>query len=162
MKRFGFVSFAFLWMLAAAQCFGQNAATLHIGIEPSTLHVGIEPSTLSVGIEPASLYVGIEPSTLYMGIEPSTLQVGIEPANLYIGIEPSILFDALFNGLHGRNGKDFGGNAEPSLLAALLWMPRQVQSLCSFNSRARFSACERVSLNITSTEFSLKTPISGE
>lgn len=44
-----------LLMFAAAPCFAQNAATLHIGIEPSTLHVGIEPSSLYVGIEPESL-----------------------------------------------------------------------------------------------------------
>ena len=154
MKRFGFVWFIFLSIFAAAPCFAQNAATLHIGSEPSTLHVGLEPSRLSVGIEPSSLYVGIEPSTLYMGMEPSTLHLGIEPANLYIGIEPSILY--------GRNGTEFGGSAGPSLGAAFWWMPRRDQSLCSFNKRARFSACERVSLNITSTVFSLKTPISGE
>ncbi len=91
MKRFGFVAFVSLLMFAAAPCFAQNAATLHIGIEPSTLHAGIEPSSLYVGIEPASLYIGIEPSTLSMGIEPSTLHMGIEPANLHIGVEPSIL-----------------------------------------------------------------------
>jgi len=55
MKRFGFVAFVSLLMFAAAPCFAQNAATLHIGIEPSTLHVGIEPSSLYVGIEPESL-----------------------------------------------------------------------------------------------------------
>jgi hypothetical protein len=156
MKRFGFVSVGFLLMFAAAPCFGQSAATLHIGIETATLHVGIEPSVLNVGIEPASLHVGIEPSTLSMGTEPSTLHVGIEPANLYIGIEPSILF----NGLYGWK-KDFSRDAGASFLEAFLRMPRR-QSLCSFNKRARFSACERLSLNITSTEFSLKTPISGE
>ena len=157
MKRFGFVSIVSLLMFAAAPCFAQNAATLHIGVEPSTLHAGIEPSTLYVGSEPASLYIGIEPSTLSMGVEPSTLHLGIEPANLYIGIEPSI-----FYGLSGSNGADGGVGAEPSFLAAFLWMPGRHQSLCSFNRRARFSACERVSLNITSTESSLKTPISGE
>ena len=68
MKRFAFVPFVSLLMLAAVPCFAQNAATLHIGIEPSTLHAGIEPSTLYVGIEPANLYIGIEPSTLSMGI----------------------------------------------------------------------------------------------
>src|SRR5581483_9015610 len=120
-------------------CFAQSAATLHIGIEPSTLRVGIEPSTLHVGLEPANLYVGIEPSTLSMGTEPYTLHMGIEPANLYIGIEPSI-----FYGPYGRNGANrFSG--EPSFLEALLWMPGRRQSLCSFNRRARFSACERVS-----------------
>lgn len=154
MKRFGFVSFIFILVFAAAPCLAQNAATLHIGIEPATLHVGIEPSTLYVGIEPSSLYVGIEPSTLHMGVEPSTLSLGIEPANLYIGVEPSILY--------GWNGRDLGGDAEPSFLQAFWWMPRRYQSLCSFSKRARFAACERVSLNITSTVFSLKTPISGE
>lgn len=154
MKRFGFVSIISLLMFAAAPCFAQDAATLHIGIEPSTLHVGIEPSTLYVGSEPASLGIGIEPTTLSTGTEPSTLHMGIEPANLYIGVEPSILFHGLF----GWNG----GGAEPPFLEAFLWMPGRYQSLCSFNRRARFSACERVSLNITSTESSLKTPISGE
>jgi len=104
-----------------------------------------------------SLYVGIEPSTLSMGIEPSTLHMGIEPANLHIGVEPSILYR-----LYGRNGADVRLGAEPSFLQAFLGMPGRYQSLCSFNKRARFSACERVSLNITSTESSLKTPISGE
>ena len=104
------------------------------------------------------VYVGIEPSTLYVGVEQSTLHVGIEPANLYIGIEPSIVFD----GLHGWNGADVRVAAEPSFLEAFLWMPGRSQSLCSFNNRARLSACERVSLNITSTVSSLKTPISGE
>ncbi len=154
MKRFAFVPFVSLLMLAAVPCFAQSAATLHIGIEPSTLHAGIEPSSLYVGIEPANLYIGIEPSTLSMGTEPSGLQMGIEPANLYIGVEPSILY--------GRNGAGDRLGAEPSFLAAFLWTPRRYQSFCSFNRRARFSACERVSLNITSTEFSLKTPISGE
>ena len=154
MKRFGFVSFVFLSMFAAAPIFAQNAATLHIGIEPSSLHVGIEPSTLYAGIEPSRLHVGIEPSTLYMGIEPSTLHMGIEPANLYISIEPSILY--------GWNGPGDSVGAEPSFLDAFLWMPGRYQSLCSFNKRASPSACERVSLNITSTVFSLKTPISGE
>ena len=157
MKSISFVSFVSLLMFAAVPCSAQNAATLHIGIEPSTLHVGIEPSTLSVGSEPASLYIGIEPTTLYMGIEPSTLHMGIEPANLYMGIEPSILF----HGLNGWNGAGDRLGAEGSFLAAFL-MPWRYQSLCSFNKRARFSACERVSLNITSTESSLKTPISGE
>jgi hypothetical protein len=147
MKSIRFVWVVFLSMFAAVPCFAQNAATLHIGIEPSTLHVGIEPATLYVGIEPASLYVGIEPSTLHMGIE---------PANLYIGIEPSILS----YGLYGWNGIGLG--AEPSFLQAFLWMPGRYQSLCSFNKRAKFSACERLSLNITSTVSSLKTPISGE
>ena len=55
MKSIRFVWFVSLLMFAAAPCFAQNAATLHIGIEPSTLHVGIEPATLDVGIEPASL-----------------------------------------------------------------------------------------------------------
>ena len=154
MKSIRFVSFVSLLMFAAVPCFAQNAATLHIGIEPSTLHVGTEPSTLYVGSEPASLYIGIEPTTLSMGIEPSTLHMGIEPTNLYIGVEPSILY--------GRNGARDGAGAEPTFLEAFLWMPGRYQSLCSFNRRARFSACERVSLNITSTEFSLKTPISGE
>ncbi len=154
MKSIRLVWFVSLLMFAAIPCFAQNAATLHIGIEPSTLHVGIEPSTLYVGLEPASLYMGIEPSTLSMGIEPSTLQMGIEPANLYIGIEPSILY--------GWNGADVRVGAEPSFLEAFLWMPGRYQSLCSFNKRARLSACERVSLNITSTVSSLKTPISGE
>jgi hypothetical protein len=154
MKGFGFVWFILLLIFAATPSFAQNAATLHIGIEPSTLHVGSEPSTLYVGIEPSSLYVGIEPSTLYMGIEPSTLHMSVEPANLYIGVEPSIL--------HGWNGTDVSGRAESSFLEAFLWMPGRYQSLCSFNKRARPSACERVSLNITSTVFSLKTPISGE
>jgi hypothetical protein len=154
MKSIRFVWFVSLLMFAAIPCFAQNAATLHIGIEPSTLHVGTEPSTLDVGMEPANLYIGIEPSTLYMGIEPSTLQMGIEPANLYIGIEPSILY--------GWSGADVRVGAEPSFLEAFLWMPGRYQSLCSFNKRARLSACERVSLNITSTVSSLKTPISGE
>jgi hypothetical protein len=154
MKGIRSVWFVSLLMFAADPCFAQNAATLHIGVEPSTLHVGIEPSTLYVGMEPASLYIGTEPSTLDMGIEPSTLQMGIEPANLYIGIEPSILYG--WNGADGRVG------AEPSFLEAFLWMPGRYQSLCSFNKRARLSACERVSLNITSTVSSLKTPISGE
>ena len=154
MKSIRFVLSASLLMLAAVPCFAQNAATLHIGMEPSTLHVGIEPSTLYVGSEPASLYIGIQPTTLSMGIEPSTLHLGIEPANLHIGIEPSIFFQ----GLYGWNG----AGAEPSFSEAFLWMPGRYQSLCSFNKRARFSACERVSLNITSTVSSLKTPISGE
>jgi hypothetical protein len=158
MKRFGFVSIVSLLMFAAVPCFAQNAATLHIGIEPSTLHAGMEPSTLHVGSEPASLYIGVEPSTLYMGTEPATLHVGIEPANLYIGIEPSIIFPGLF----GWNGAGDRLGAEPYFLEAFLWMPGRHQSLCSFNKRARFSACERLSLNITSTESSLKTPISGE
>jgi hypothetical protein len=158
MKSIRFAWFVSLLMFAAVPCFAQNAATLHIGIEPSTLHAGIEPATLYVGIEPASLYIGIEPSTLYVGSEPSSLHVGIEPANLYIGIEPSIVFD----GLYGWNGADVRVAAEPSFLEAFLWMPGRSQSLCSFNKRARLSACERVSLNITSTVSSLKTPISGE
>ncbi len=154
MKNIRLVCFVSLLMFAAVPCFAQNAPTLHIGIEPSTLHVGIEPATLYVGLEPASLYVGIEPSTLYVGIEPSTLQTGIEPANLYIGIEPSILY--------GWNGADVRVGAEPSFLEAFSWMPGRHQSLCSFNKRARLSVCERVSLNMTSTVSSLKTPISGE
>jgi len=153
MKRLVLGSFIFLLILAAAPCFAQNAATLHIGIEASTLHASIEPSTLSVGIESSTLYVGIEPSTLYMGIEPSTLHLGIEPANLHMGIEPSIFY--------GRKDTELGGNTEP-FWAAFLWTPRPDQSLRSFNKRARFSACERVSLNMTSTVFSLKTPMSGE
>lgn len=157
MKRFGFVSIVSLVMFAAVPCFAQNAATLHIGIEASTLHVGIQPATLDVGSEPASLYIGIEPSALSMGTEPSTLHMGVEPANLYIGVEPSI-----FYGLSGRNGASDRLDAEPFVWEAFLWMPGRYQSLCSFNRRARFSACERVSLNITSTVFSLKTPISGE
>ena len=154
MKSIRLVCFVSLLMFAGAPCFAQNAATLHIGIEASTLHVGIEPATLYVGLEPANLYIGIEPSTLSMGIEPSTLQMGIEPANLYMGIEPSILY--------GWNGADVRVGAEPSFLEAFLWMPGRYQSLCSFNKRARSSACERLSLNITSTVSSLKTPISGE
>lgn len=151
MKNIQFVSFALFLVFAAAPCFAQNAATLHIGIEPSTLQVGIEPATLYVGLELANLYVGVEPSTLYMGTEPSSLHIGIEPANLYIGTEPSI-----FYGPSGRNG------AEASFLEALLRMPGRPQRGCSFNKRARFSACERVSLNMTSTLSSVKTPISGE
>lgn len=157
MKRFGFAWFVSFLMLAAVPCFAQNAATLHIGVEPSTLHAGIEPSTLYVGSEPASLYIGIEPSTLSMGIEPSALHIGIEPSNLYIGVEPSILY-----GLYRWNGAGDRVGAEPPFSAAFLGMPGRHQSLCSFNRRARFSACERLSLNITSTESSLKTPISGE
>ena len=157
MKSIGIISFVLLSVFAAVPCFAQNAATLHIGIEPSTLRVGTEASTLYVGSEPANLYIGFESSTLSMGTEPSTLHIGIEPANLYIGIEPSI-----FYGLSGRNGADISFGAERSFLEAFLWMPRRDQSLCSFNRRARFSACERVSLNMTSTESSLNTPISGE
>lgn len=151
MKSIRSISFALFLVFAAGPCLAQNAATLHIGIEASTLKVGIEPSTLYAGLELANLYVGVEPSTLYMGTEPSRLHMGIEPANLYIGTEPSI-----FDGPSGRIG------AEASFLEALLWMPGRPQSWCSFNKRARFSACERASLNMTSTLSSVKTPISGE